>query len=61
MISASQEERATLFCFFDDQLIAADMYLYTQPVVECLTAQSESVIPCNGCRVSGVSGYVDVL
>ena len=41
-ISASQEERATLFCFFEPQEIAAWLRMNTQPLVECLVAQSES-------------------
>eukprot|EP00965_Chrysotila_dentata_P109770 3627422-Pleurochrysis_carterae.AAC.2 len=47
-ISASQEERATLGCFLDDQEIAAGPCMNTQPDVECHTAQSESVCPWTG-------------
>ena len=41
-ISASQEERAMLFCFLEPQETAAWFSTNTQPEVECLTAQSES-------------------
>eukprot|EP00965_Chrysotila_dentata_P012798 422845-Pleurochrysis_carterae.AAC.2 len=47
-ISASQEDRATVACFFEDQEIAARPWKNTQPVVEWRVAQSESVWPCTG-------------
>eukprot|EP00965_Chrysotila_dentata_P179394 5924477-Pleurochrysis_carterae.AAC.2 len=49
IISASQDERATLGCFFDDQEIAAWLYMKTYPEeVECLVAQFESEMPSMG-------------
>ena len=45
MISASQDESATHGCFFEHQDTAAEAKVKTKPVVECLTAQSESLIP----------------
>jgi hypothetical protein len=45
MISASQEDKATAFCFSQPQETAARQNRNTHPVVECLVAQSESVIP----------------
>eukprot|EP00965_Chrysotila_dentata_P204790 6182553-Pleurochrysis_carterae.AAC.1 len=41
-ISASQEERVTVGCFFDAHDIAAWPYRKTYPEVECRVAQSES-------------------
>ena len=52
MISASHEERETLGCFLEAQLMQAEPNEKTKPVVECLTAQSESDIPSSG-RVDG--------
>ena len=47
-ISASQEDKATLFCFLEPQEIAAWLKMkscQTCPEVECLTTQSESDMP----------------
>ena len=44
--SASQDDRATLSCFLEAQEIAAEsLYMNTQPVGECFSAQSESEMP----------------
>eukprot|EP00966_Prymnesium_polylepis_P160596 3712487-Prymnesium_polylepis.1 len=48
MISASQEDRATAFCFSQPQETTARQNRNTQPVVECLVAQLESVMPGTG-------------
>ena len=45
MISASQEERATEFCFLEPHEMQACEYMNSQPVVECFVAQSESLMP----------------
>ena len=45
MISASHDDRATVFCFLLPQEMAAEPYWNTQPEVEWRTAQSESVMP----------------
>ena len=45
MISASQDERATDDCLLEFQVTQAWLYMNTQPVVECLVAQSESLMP----------------
>ena len=45
MISASHDDKATESCFFDPHEMAAELNVNTQPVVECFTAQSESVMP----------------
>ena len=52
MSSASQEDRAALDCFLEPQLMAAELYMNTKPEVECLTAQSLSVIPASGARLA---------
>ena len=44
-ISASQDESATDFCFFEPHAMAAELYMNTKPEVECFVAQSESVWP----------------
>ena len=44
-ISASQEDRAMLFCLVEPQDMAAWLNTKTFPDVECLVAQSESDIP----------------
>ena len=41
-ISASHDERETDFCFLEPHMMAACASRNTQPLVECLTAQSES-------------------
>ena len=43
MISASHEERATVDCFLEAQLIVAEPRWKECPEVECFTAQSESL------------------
>ena len=43
--SASQDDSATLSCFFEAQETAAELYMKTQPVVECFSDQSESDMP----------------
>ena len=45
--SASQEDSAMEVCFLEPQEIAALLSMETKPEVECLTAQSESVMPCS--------------
>ena len=45
MISASQDDNATLGCFLDAQLMQAEPMENTYPEVECFTAQSESDMP----------------
>ena len=42
MISASQEDSATLVCLLEAQLMAALLKMKTAPEVECFSAQSES-------------------
>jgi hypothetical protein len=44
-ISASQDDSATLVWRRLPQLMAACAYVKTKPVVECFTAQSESLMP----------------
>ena len=48
MISASQEERATLGCFFEPHETVAELKSKVKPEVECFTAQSESLCPFSG-------------
>ena len=48
MISASQEDSATLVCFLEPQETTAVEYVNCQPDVECLTPQSESLCPRRG-------------
>eukprot|EP00965_Chrysotila_dentata_P005746 189655-Pleurochrysis_carterae.AAC.1 len=45
MISALQDDNATLGCFFDAQKTAAWLYTKTYPDVECRVAQFESENP----------------
>ena len=48
IISASHEESATEACFFEPHAMVAELYLNTNPDVECCTAQSESDMPERG-------------
>ena len=45
MGSASQDESTTEVCFWLPQELAALFSMKMKPEVECLTAQSESVMP----------------
>ena len=47
IISASHDDSATQACFLHDHEMAALLYMNTEPEVECLVAQSESVKPCS--------------
>ena len=47
-ISASHDESAMASCLPDRHEMAACCHEKTHPVVECLTAQSESVRPWSG-------------
>ena len=48
IIADSHEDRATDFCFLLPHVMAARQNRNTHPEVECLTAQSASVIPRSG-------------
>ena len=52
MISASQDDNATLVCLLEAQLMAALLKINTEPEVECFSAQSESECPKSGLGVA---------
>ena len=48
MISASQDDREIVSCFFEAHEIAAELYEKTKPVVDRCVPQSESESPRRG-------------